>query len=219
MADHPASRLHRTRGTSKSLDTPGRFSSSKPRISARNVADSRWSRTATMVWFSWTAMATSRSPRRGVTTRICASLHPRHKRHSAGQHLQILAVTRLPLRPVRPHGLDHVGQDPSSPPGQARCVEKDHFQRRSDSPRRLAGLLAQHFTVYPCDRRGRGDSGDTPLYAADREIEDRAAVIDATGGSAHVFGHSSGAVLALEAAVPDAGVTRLALYEPPLIVD
>src|SRR6266516_850021 len=86
----------------------------------------------------------------------------------------------------------------------------------------LAGLLAPHFTVYAYDRRGRGDSGDTPPYVADREIDDLVAVIRAAGGSASVFGHSSGAVLALDAAardVDDAGVTKLALYEPPFIID
>jgi pimeloyl-ACP methyl ester carboxylesterase len=83
----------------------------------------------------------------------------------------------------------------------------------------LAELLAPHFTVYAYDRRGRGDSGDQPPYAADREVEDLLAVIDAAGGSAHVFGHSSGAVLALDAATCNAGVTKLALYEPPFILD
>ena len=58
----------------------------------------------------------------------------------------------------------------------------------------LAELLAPHFTVYAYDRRGRGDSGDTPPYAADREVQDLLAVIGAAGGSANVFGHSSGAV-------------------------
>jgi pimeloyl-ACP methyl ester carboxylesterase len=83
----------------------------------------------------------------------------------------------------------------------------------------LAELLAPHFTVYAYDRRGRGDSGDTPPYAADREVEDLMAVIGAAGGSAHVFGHSSGAVLALDAAARNVGVTKLAVYEPPFIVD
>jgi pimeloyl-ACP methyl ester carboxylesterase len=83
----------------------------------------------------------------------------------------------------------------------------------------LAELLAPHFTVYAYDRRGRGDSGDTLPYAVDREIEDLAAVIRAAGGIAHVFGHSSGAVLALEAAARGVSVTKLALYEPPFIVE
>jgi pimeloyl-ACP methyl ester carboxylesterase len=83
----------------------------------------------------------------------------------------------------------------------------------------LAELLAPHFTVYRYDRRGRGDSGDTQPYAVARETEDLAAVIEAAGGSAFVFGMSSGAVLALEAAASGLPITKLALYEPPLSVD
>ena len=63
----------------------------------------------------------------------------------------------------------------------------------------VAAVLGEWFTVVAFDRRGVGDSGDTPPYAAEREIEDLAAVIGAVGGSAHVFGHSSGGILALEA--------------------
>jgi pimeloyl-ACP methyl ester carboxylesterase len=72
------------------------------------------------------------------------------------------------------------------------------------------------FTVYSYDRRGRGDSGDTPPYAVEREIEDLAAVIESAGGAAMVYGMSSGGVLALRAALAGAPITRLALYEPPL---
>ena len=72
--------------------------------------------------------------------------------------------------------------------------------RRYPGQVKLAGLLAAHFTVYSYDRRGRGDSGDTAPYAIDREVEDLAAVIAAAGGHAHVWGLSSGAVLALDAA-------------------
>lgn len=84
---------------------------------------------------------------------------------------------------------------------------------------RLAALLAPRFTVISYDRRGRGDSGDTPPYAVDREIEDLAALIDAAGGDAFVFGHSSGAALALHAAAAGIAIPRLALYEPPFSVD
>ena len=83
----------------------------------------------------------------------------------------------------------------------------------------VAALLASHFTVIDFDRRGRGDSGDTQPYAVEREIEDIAALIDAAGGSACVFGGSSGAALALEAANRGLPITKLALYEPPFIVD
>ena len=83
----------------------------------------------------------------------------------------------------------------------------------------LAELLEPHFTVVAYDRRGRCDSGDTAPYAVEREIEDIEAVIGEVGGSAFAFGHSSGAALVLEAAAHGAGLAKLALYEPPFIVD
>src|SRR5215469_9686324 len=84
----------------------------------------------------------------------------------------------------------------------------------------LAQALSTRYTAVTYDRRGRGDSGDTAPYAVDREIEDLEAVLDAAGGSAFVFGHSSGAVLALDAAqVLPSNITKLALYEPPFIID
>lgn len=83
----------------------------------------------------------------------------------------------------------------------------------------VAALLAPHFTVINYDRRGRGDSGDTQPYAVEREVEDIATLIDAVGGSACVFAKSSGAALALEAANRGLPITKLALYEPPFIVD
>jgi pimeloyl-ACP methyl ester carboxylesterase len=82
----------------------------------------------------------------------------------------------------------------------------------------LAELLAADFTVYRYDRRGRGDSGDTAPYAVAREVEDLEALIAQTGDSAFVFGMSSGAVLALEAAASGVAISKLALYEPPLTV-
>jgi pimeloyl-ACP methyl ester carboxylesterase len=84
--------------------------------------------------------------------------------------------------------------------------------------RPLAALLAPRFSVFSYDRRGRGDSGDTAPYAVEREVEDIEALINEAGGSASVFGKSSGAVLALQAA-RKLSITRLALYEPPFIVD
>ena len=84
----------------------------------------------------------------------------------------------------------------------------------------LATLLAERFTVYNYDRRGRGESGDSLPYAVAREIEDIAAVAEAAGGSAYLYGASSGAALALEAALALPGViTKLALWEPPYIPD
>ena len=84
----------------------------------------------------------------------------------------------------------------------------------------LAAALAPHFTVFAYDRRGRGASGDTAPYAVEREVEDIDALINEAGGKAFVFGHSSGAVLALEAArLLPTKITKLALYEPPFIID
>ncbi len=80
----------------------------------------------------------------------------------------------------------------------------------------LAELLAQHFTVFHYDRRGRGDSTDTKPYAVDREIEDIEALIDKAGASAFLYGISSGAALALEAAIALRDkVRKLAMYEAP----
>ena len=88
--------------------------------------------------------------------------------------------------------------------------------RSSGSKPELARLLAQGLTVYCYARRGRGDSGDTPPYAVEREIEDIDALIDQAGGSAFVYGHSSGGCLALDATVAlGAKVKKLAMYEAP----
>jgi pimeloyl-ACP methyl ester carboxylesterase len=83
----------------------------------------------------------------------------------------------------------------------------------------LAQALSADFTAVTYDRRGRGDSGDTAPYAVEREIEDLAAVIEAAGGGAFVYGNSSGAVLALRAAAAGAAIRRLALPEPPFRVE
>lgn len=82
----------------------------------------------------------------------------------------------------------------------------------------LAEVLAADFTTIAYDRRGRGDSGDSAEYAVEREIEDIAALIAQVGGSASVFGHSSGAILALEAAAAGLDITRVVAYEPPYTV-
>jgi pimeloyl-ACP methyl ester carboxylesterase len=83
----------------------------------------------------------------------------------------------------------------------------------------LAAALASAFTVFTYDRRGRGESSDTPPYAVEREVEDLQALIDAAGGSACVYGFSSGAVLALRAAADGLPIEKLALMEPPLELD
>src|ERR687892_2660347 len=79
----------------------------------------------------------------------------------------------------------------------------------------LVPELARWFTVYNYARRGRGDSGDTMPYALEREIEDLDALVAEAGGSAHLYGVSSGGALALEAAAAGTGADRVAVYEVP----
>jgi pimeloyl-ACP methyl ester carboxylesterase len=83
----------------------------------------------------------------------------------------------------------------------------------------LAEFLAPDFTVFTYDRRGRGDSGDNAPYSVQREIEDLDALIGTAGGSAAVFGFSSGAVLALKAVAHGLAITRLVLYDAPFEVE
>jgi pimeloyl-ACP methyl ester carboxylesterase len=83
----------------------------------------------------------------------------------------------------------------------------------------VAEELKSRFTVFTYDRRGRGESGDDPEYAVEREIEDLAAVIEAAGGSAYVYGTSSGAALALQAAAAGVPITKVAAFEAPFVVD
>ena len=72
---------------------------------------------------------------------------------------------------------------------------------RGGGPMRpIAEALSGQLTVVLYDRRGRGESGDTLPFAVEREIEDIAALIDAAGGQAALFGISSGGALALRAA-------------------
>ena len=80
----------------------------------------------------------------------------------------------------------------------------------------LARLLEPRFTIYRFDRRGRGDSGDVQPYAIEREVQDLQALISDAGGTAAVYGFSSGAVLGVEAVARGAGITKLVLLEPPL---
>lgn len=79
----------------------------------------------------------------------------------------------------------------------------------------IAEWLARHHAVVNYDRRGRGDSGDTAPYAVEREVEDLAALIADVGGSAALYGHSSGAGLVLHALAAGLPVTRAVLHEPP----
>ena len=82
----------------------------------------------------------------------------------------------------------------------------------------LAPELADRFTVYNYDRRGRGSSGDSAPYTLAREVEDIEALIVEAGGRAHVYGVSSGGALALEAAAAGLPVTTVAVYEVPYSV-
>ncbi|MFZ0215056.1 MAG: alpha/beta hydrolase [Candidatus Dormiibacterota bacterium] len=81
------------------------------------------------------------------------------------------------------------------------------------------GALGAYFTIYAYDRRGRGESEDRQPYAPEREVEDVAAIIAAAGGRTFLFGHSSGACIALEAAAAGAGIRKVAAYEPPYTID
>jgi pimeloyl-ACP methyl ester carboxylesterase len=84
----------------------------------------------------------------------------------------------------------------------------------------LGGLLAEGgYTAINYDRRGRGQSGDTSPYAPEREFEDLQALVDAAGGDAAVFGMSSGAILAVEAAANGVPMAKLVMYEPPCLLD
>ena len=84
----------------------------------------------------------------------------------------------------------------------------------------LAPIMADRFTVVGYDRRGRGESspGRSP-YAVQREVEDLVAVLESVDPQASVFGGSSGAALSLEAARQGLLKSRLAVYEPPFILD
>ncbi len=132
---------------------------------------------------------------------------------------------------------------PGHPPGRKRVMSSVtsadgtpiEFWRTGDGPvivlidaalsmhtesAKLAALLAPRFTVITYDRRGRGGSGETLPADHARETEDIEALIDANGGTASLFGSSSGAVLALDAATRlGRKVTGLFMYEPPFIVD
>jgi len=102
--------------------------------------------------------------------------------------------------------------------GPALIIVAGAFQDRM-AMAAYAEPLSKHFTVYNYDRRGRGESGDTQPYAVEREIEDIDALIQEAGGSAFVFGGSSGGVLILDAAAHGSNITKLAIYEPPFVLD
>lgn len=105
--------------------------------------------------------------------------------------------------------------------GQPVIIVDGALCHRAFGPSRpLADALSESFAVYIYDRRGRGGSTDTAPYAVQREVEDIEALIRETGGGpAFLYGASSGAALALEAASQLGSVGRVAVYEPPFFVD
>jgi len=105
--------------------------------------------------------------------------------------------------------------------GPAVILVGGALQHRAFDPStaELASMLGERLTVFHYDRRGRGDSGDTPPYAVERELEDLDALMDAAGGAASLYGASSGGNLALKAAEQGRPVRKLALWEPNFRVD
>jgi pimeloyl-ACP methyl ester carboxylesterase len=96
--------------------------------------------------------------------------------------------------------------------------------RKFPKTEKLARLLAADgVSVVNYDRRGRGDSTEATPFSAEhgleREVEDLAALIEAEGGSASLWGWSSGGALALLAASAGIGVERLSVYEIPFMVE
>jgi pimeloyl-ACP methyl ester carboxylesterase len=105
--------------------------------------------------------------------------------------------------------------------GPAVIIVNGALQYRAFDPTmaQIADMLSKHFTVYNYDRRGRGDSGDTQPFAKEREIEDLQALVEDAGGKAIVLGFSSGSAVVLDAAAVTPGITKVAVYEPPFIID
>src|SRR2546421_7197857 len=139
------------------------------------------------------------------------SLHAKEKQHTISKRGN--TMRKVISKDGTPIAFDQSGQGPA-----LILVASATATRLAEAS--LAAVLAPHFTVFAYDRRGRGESGDTVPYAVEREVEDIDALINEAGGSAFVFGHSSGAVLALEAArLLPTKITKLAVYEPPFIID
>jgi pimeloyl-ACP methyl ester carboxylesterase len=137
-------------------------------------------------------------------------VRPRESRTGTGSHV----VNTVVSKDGTTIAFDRVGQ--GSP---VILVDGALCARTMGPSGPLAKLLAPHFTVFSYDRRGRGASGDTPPYAVEREIEDIEALVGEAGGAAFLWGCSSGAVLALDAADRLEGIKKLAVFEAPLVVD
>jgi pimeloyl-ACP methyl ester carboxylesterase len=108
-------------------------------------------------------------------------------------------------------GYDRIGSGPA-----IIVIGGGPVDRTAESP--LATLLAEQFTVYTYDRRGRGDTADTEPYSVDREFDDLQALITEAGGSAMMYGTSGGGMIAVQAAARGLAVTKLALWEVPYIL-
>lgn len=119
-----------------------------------------------------------------------------------------MSTTRLTSKDGTSIGYERWGSGPA-----VILVGGGAVDRSENAP--LGRELAEQFTVYNYDRRGRGDSGDTLPYAVARELEDLAVLIDEAGGSAHLYGPSSGGAVALEAAAAGLPVGKIAVYEVP----
>jgi pimeloyl-ACP methyl ester carboxylesterase len=122
----------------------------------------------------------------------------------------------MPTRSVRSADGTRIACEPSGSGPALVFVNGALSDRSAVAP--LRAHVNTHFTLWAYDRRGRGDSGDTSPYAPERELEDLAAVMAAAGAPAFVFGHSSGGILALRAAMSGVPIRRLAVNEPPFIV-
>jgi pimeloyl-ACP methyl ester carboxylesterase len=120
---------------------------------------------------------------------------------------------RSHMSPVRSSDGTSIAYDRQGSGPAVILVGGGAVDRSENAP--LAPELAAHFTVYNYDRRGRGDSGDTLPYAVERELEDIEALVAEAGGSAHLYGVSSGGALALEAAAAGIAIGKVAVYEVP----
>ncbi|HMQ06930.1 MAG TPA: alpha/beta hydrolase [Saprospiraceae bacterium] len=98
-------------------------------------------------------------------------------------------------------------------------VDGAFCHRKFGANEKLPQYLHDHFTVYSYDRRGRNESGNTLPYSPQKEYDDLQTIINEAGGNAFVYGISSGAALALEAANQGVKIDKMALFEAPFITD